>query len=68
MLHAVGSSDAGRAEAFASTYGAPVFGAYADVLAREDVDAVYIGTVHTGHARSRSPRWRPARPCCARSR
>ena len=50
MLHAVGSSDPGRAEAFASTYGAPVSGGYAEVLAREDVDAVYIGTVHTGHA------------------
>ena len=50
MLHAVGSSDTGRAEAFASTYGAPVAGTYADVLARDDVDAVYIGTVHTGHA------------------
>ncbi|MGC5170263.1 Gfo/Idh/MocA family protein [Microbacterium sp. DT81.1] len=50
VLHAVGSSDAGRAEAFASRYGAPVHGTYDDVLARDDVDAVYIGTVHTGHA------------------
>jgi len=50
VLHAVGSSDTGRAEAFASTYGASVAGTYADVLARDDVDAVYIGTVHTGHA------------------
>lgn len=50
VLHAVGSSDAGRARAFADTYGAPVSGGYADVIARDDVDAVYVATVHTTHA------------------
>ncbi len=48
-LHAVGSSDAGRAAAFAREHGATVSGTYDDVLARDDVDAVYIGTVHTTH-------------------
>jgi dihydrodiol dehydrogenase / D-xylose 1-dehydrogenase (NADP) len=50
LLHAVGSSDPARAQAFASEHGAPVAGTYAEVLARDDVDAVYIGTVHTTHA------------------
>lgn len=50
-LHAVGSSDAGRAAGFAAAHGAAVSGSYEDVLSRDDVDAVYIGTVHTTHAR-----------------
>jgi len=50
MLHAVGSSDPGRASAFASQYAAPVSGTYDDILSRDDVDAVYVGTVHTSHA------------------
>ncbi|WP_404434158.1 Gfo/Idh/MocA family oxidoreductase [Microbacterium lacus] len=50
MLHAVGSSDPSRASAFASQYAAPVSGTYDDILSRDDVDAVYIGTVHTSHA------------------
>ncbi|MFJ6651384.1 Gfo/Idh/MocA family protein [Microbacterium sp. NPDC091313] len=49
-LHAVGSSDPGRAAAFAADAGAAVSGDYDAVLARDDVDAVYIGTVHTTHA------------------
>ncbi|MCT9821312.1 Gfo/Idh/MocA family oxidoreductase [Microbacterium sp. W1N] len=49
-LHAVGSRDAGRARAFADEHGAPVAGTYDEILARDDVDAVYIGTVHTTHA------------------
>jgi dihydrodiol dehydrogenase / D-xylose 1-dehydrogenase (NADP) len=50
VLHAVGSSDPARAAAFAQQHGAAVSGTYADILARDDVDAVYIGTVHTTHA------------------
>ncbi len=49
VLHAVGSRDAARARAFAAAHGAPVAGTYDDILARADVDAVYIGTVHTTH-------------------
>ncbi|GAA5195592.1 hypothetical protein GCM10025773_01790 [Microbacterium jejuense] len=50
MLHAVGSSSRERAEAFAREHGARAAGTYDEILAREDVDAVYIGTVHTTHA------------------
>lgn len=50
VLHAVGSSDPTRATAFAARYGAPVAGTYEEVLGRDDVDAVYIATVHTSHA------------------
>jgi predicted dehydrogenase len=49
-LHAVGSSSPDRAAAFAAEHGAAVSGSYDDVLAREDVDLVYIGTVHSTHA------------------
>jgi predicted dehydrogenase len=50
VLHAVGSSSAERAAVFAAEHGAEASGSYDEVLAREDVDAVYIGTVHTTHA------------------
>ncbi|WP_194396959.1 Gfo/Idh/MocA family protein [Microbacterium atlanticum] len=50
VLHAVGSSAAERAAAFAAEHGAEASGTYDEVLARDDVDAVYIGTVHTTHA------------------
>jgi predicted dehydrogenase len=50
VLHAVGSSSAPRAAVFAREHGAEASGTYDDVLARGDVDAVYIGTVHTTHA------------------
>lgn len=49
-LHAVASSDHDRAAAFARAHGASVTGTYAEILAREDVDAVYVSTVHTTHA------------------
>jgi predicted dehydrogenase len=49
-LHAVASSDHDRATAFARLHGAPVTGTYAEILARDDVDAVYVSTVHTTHA------------------
>lgn len=51
VLHAVGSSDPARAGVFAAEHGAAVSGTYVDILDRDDVDAVYIGTVHTTHAR-----------------
>ncbi|MFC0673423.1 aldo/keto reductase [Brachybacterium hainanense] len=54
VLVAVGSSSAERAGAFAEEFplAAPaLIGSYEDVLASPEVDAVYISTVHTGHAR-----------------
>lgn len=50
MLHAVGSSSTERASAFATEHGAAASGTYDEILARDDVDAVYVGTVHTAHA------------------
>lgn len=49
VLHAVGGRDAGRARAFADEVGAEVAGTADEILARDDVDAVYVGTVHTAH-------------------
>lgn len=48
-LHAVGARDAARARAFADEFGGAVAGTYDEILARDDIDAVYIGTVHTSH-------------------
>lgn len=48
-LHAVGSTNPERAAAFAAEYGAPVTGTYTELLARDDIDAVYISTVNTTH-------------------
>ena len=50
VLHAVGSSDPERAAEFARNFNAEASGSYAEIVARPDVDAVYIGTVHTAHA------------------
>lgn len=50
VLHAVGSRDRTRAAEFARAYDAPVTGDYAEVIGRDDVEAVYVGTVHTTHA------------------
>jgi predicted dehydrogenase len=50
VLHAVGSTSVERAAAFAAVHGAAHSGTYDEILARDDVDAVYIGTVHTTHA------------------
>lgn len=50
VLYAVGARDTGRAEAYAREHDAVVAGSYEEVVGREDVDAVYIGTVHTTHA------------------
>lgn len=49
-LHAVAARDTERARAFADAHGAPVAGTYDEILARDDIDAVYIATVHTAHA------------------
>ena len=53
-LRAVGARDAARARAFADglaeAFPGVAAGSYDEVLARDDVDAVYIGTVHTTHA------------------
>ncbi len=49
VLWAAGSSSPERAERFALEHGATVSGSYDDVLARDDVDAVYVSTVHTSH-------------------
>jgi len=50
VLHAVGSRDRVRARVFADEHGAAVSGTYTEILQRDDVDAVYVGTVHTTHA------------------
>lgn len=49
-LHAVGARNPAAAQAFADENGASVVGTYEEIIARDDVDAVYIGTVHTTHA------------------
>lgn len=50
-LYAVASRHHGRAEAFASAYGAPkAFGNYEALAADPNVDAVYIATPHAFHA------------------
>lgn len=49
-LVAVGSSDPQRAAEFATEFGASRSGDHQSVLDDPEVDAVYIGTVHTTHA------------------
>ncbi len=50
-LHAVASTSAERARAFADAYGAPhAFGQYADLLDCPGLDVVYIATPHALHA------------------
>lgn len=54
LLVAVGSRAPERAQAFAEEFGPAspaLVGTYDEVFASADVDAVYISTVHTGHAR-----------------
>lgn len=55
VLAAVGSTDAGRAQdlaAYAADFGfdAVRTGTYDEILADGSIDAVYVATVHTGHA------------------
>ena len=53
VLVAVGSSSLERARAFAEEFPLAepaLIGDYDQVLASDQVDAVYISTVHTGHA------------------
>jgi predicted dehydrogenase len=50
VLQAVASRSADRARAFAERHGAPRwYGGYADLLADDEVDAVYIATPHRQH-------------------
>lgn len=50
-LVAVGSRSAERARAFADRYGIPrSYGSYAELLADDEIDAVYVATPHTWHA------------------
>ena len=54
VLVAVGSSSPERARAFAEEFPLAqqaLLGSYEEVLASDEVDAVYVSTVHTGHAR-----------------
>ncbi|GAA3225962.1 Gfo/Idh/MocA family oxidoreductase [Actinocorallia longicatena] len=47
---AVAARDAGRASAFAERYGAARgYGAYADLVADDEVDVVYVATTHPHH-------------------
>jgi len=49
-LHAVAARDVERARALASAYDAPrAYGAYQELLADPDVDAVYIGLANDAH-------------------
>lgn len=53
-LAGVGSSDPARARTFADEFSlgeSAVVGSYADVLGSPEIDAVYVATVHTTHAR-----------------
>ncbi|KAB2341586.1 Gfo/Idh/MocA family protein [Actinomadura rudentiformis] len=50
VVTAVAARDAGRAEAFAARYGAArSYGSYAELLADDDVDVVYVATTHPYH-------------------
>lgn len=49
-LHAVGGRDRARAESFAHRFDAPVASTAAEIIGRDDIDAIYVGTVHTAHA------------------
>jgi predicted dehydrogenase len=47
---AVGSRDAGRAADFAEGHGIPrSYGSYADLVADDEVEAVYVASPHSGH-------------------
>jgi len=49
-LAAIGSRDMNRASAFAAEFGAlRAFGSYEELAADPGVDAIYIGTPHSGH-------------------
>lgn len=49
-IHAVGSRDAARAEAFATEFSIPrAYPSYAELLADTDVEAIYIASPHAFH-------------------
>lgn len=49
-VRAIGASNSARARAFAAEHGIPVAGSYAEVIARDDVDLVYIALPPSAHA------------------
>lgn len=50
VVSAVAARDAGRAAAFAGRYGAErSYGSYADLVADDEVDVVYVATTHPNH-------------------
>lgn len=49
-VRAIGASSPGRARAFAAEHGIAVAGSYADVIARDDVDLVYVALPPSAHA------------------
>jgi predicted dehydrogenase len=59
---AVASTDAARARPFADAHGIAGAGTHAEVLARSDVDAVYVAGVHTTHADLATAALRAGRP------
>jgi hypothetical protein len=65
----VAARDPERARHYANEHGiAEVAQDYADLVARDDIDLVYVGAARLAPRRvvDRAP-WRPARRCCARS-
>jgi predicted dehydrogenase len=50
IVTAVGASSVARAREFAISHGIPAAGSYADVIARPDVDLVYIALPPSAHA------------------
>ncbi len=68
-LAAVGSRSSDSARAFAEAHRAgAAFGAYADVVADPDVDAVYVALPNSMHHEWTIRSLAPASTCCARSR
>jgi hypothetical protein len=66
---AVASRDAARARAFADELGLELsFGSYEELLAADEVDAVYVPCRWRCTPSGRSGRWRRASTCCASSR
>lgn len=49
VLAAVGSSDAARARTAAERFGAGLSGRHDEIIGRDDVDAVYVSSIHPMH-------------------
>ena len=66
---AVGSRSRSSAEAFAGEHGiARAHPSYADLVADDEVDAVYVSTIHPTHHDAACSPSRPGRQCWSRSR